>query len=184
MDLFSRSLKETRSANAKALAAFGVSTTNGGKTVKVIRRGTTVTLYTVGYEKRDAEDLMSVLRDQGVKALADVREKPMSRKPDFRAGALKATCESVGIEYQPWACLGSTSQQRDELQSTGDFRAFAEDFRAYAMRVLKADLDRLAASVQKTPTALICYERDHAECHRSVIADLVADAIGATVVAL
>lgn len=170
--------------NAKALAAFGVKTTEVGTAIKVVRQGTTVTLYTVGYEKRDGEELMALLRDQGVKALADVRERPMSRKPDFRATALRGFCEQAGIEYQPWACLGSTAQQRDELQATGDFKSFAKDFRAYAKKTMKADLDRLAASIQKQPTALICYERDHFDCHRSVIADLVADAIDATVVAL
>jgi K+/H+ antiporter YhaU regulatory subunit KhtT len=45
-------------------------------------------------------------------------------------------------------------------------------------------LGELSSSVQRLPTALVCYERCHHECHRSIIADMVADQIGATVVAI
>jgi uncharacterized protein (DUF488 family) len=149
-----------------------------------VREGTKITIYTVGYERRDGEGLMSVLRDHGIKSLADVRERPMSRKPDFRAGSLRALCESAGIEYQPWPMLGSTVEQRDELQESGDFHEFEKQFRSYAVKSMKTDLERLAASVQRTPTTLLCYERLHEECHRSVIANLVAQKINATVVAI
>ncbi len=181
MSLFSE-LKQRRDANAKKFAALGVST--AGAAVRVVREGTAVTIYTVGYEKRDGDGLLSVLRDQGVKALADVRERPMSRKPDFRAGALCALCEGAGIEYQPWPTLGSTVEQREELQTSGDFRQFERQFRSHAAKSMKPDLAKLAESVQRVPTALLCYERLHEDCHRSVIADLIAEKLNATVVAI
>ena len=36
------------------------------------------------------------------------------------------------------------------------------------------DLTRLEEVVRDTATALLCYERERAECHRSIIADLRA----------
>lgn len=184
MDLFSQ-IEERRAANAKKLAGFGVSnlqTTSGS--IKVIRKGMSIAVFTVGYERRDGDGLMSVLRDQGVRAVADVRERPVSRKPEFRAASLRELCEATDIEYQPWPTLGSTAEQREELQASGDFRRFANRFRGHAMATMGHDLARLAESVKRIPTALLCYERLHEDCHRSVIADLVAAELNATIIAI
>jgi uncharacterized protein (DUF488 family) len=181
LDLYSET-EQRRVAIAKKFAGLGVATAGAG--VRVVREGSRVTVYTVGYEKRDGKGLINALRDQGVKALADVRERPMSRKPDFRAAALRTFCERVGIEYQPWPMLGSTVEQRDELQASGDFQQFERQFRSHAAKSMKADLAKLAETVTRVPTALMCYERLHEECHRSVIADLVAESINATVAAI
>ena len=184
MDLFSE-LDARRAANAKKLAAFGVTTSiAAGGSIKVIRSGTSLTLYTIGYERREADGLISALRDQSVKAIADVRERPVSRKSDFRAPALRALCESAGIEYQPWPMLGSTVEQREELHASGDFRSFADHFREYAIKTMANDLARLAESASQIPTALLCYERLHEDCHRSIIADLIAEQLNATVIAI
>jgi uncharacterized protein (DUF488 family) len=184
MDLFSE-IEQRRAANAKKLAGFGVlSVAAYGGAIKVIREGTSGTIFTVGYERRDGDGLISVLRDQGVRAIADIRERPVSRKPDFRAAALRELCEAAGIEYQPWPTLGSTVEQRDELQASGDFKSFANRFREHAVQTMKPDLAHLAESTRRTPTALLCYERLHEDCHRSVIAELVADEMNATIIAI
>lgn len=184
MNLYS-DIEQRRAANAKKFAAFGVTTSATGRgPVKVVRSGAGTTIYTVGYERRDADGLMSVLLDQGVKAIADVRERPVSRKADFRAEALRAFCASVRIEYQAWPMLGSTFDQREQLHDSGNFHNFADCFRKYALQTMIADLARLAESVRRIPTALLCYERLHEDCHRSVIADIIAEQLDATVIAI
>jgi len=182
--LLSSDLEQRRARNAKGLAAFGVQSAGTGARLQTVRSGAAVTIYTVGYERRDGEELMSILRGQSIKALADIRQRPMSRKPDFRAAALRGFCAEAGIEYQAWPMLGSTDQQREDLQASGDFAAFAAQFRASARKTMGGDLHRLAASAKRTPTALLCYERLHEDCHRSVIADLLAELINATVIAI
>jgi uncharacterized protein (DUF488 family) len=177
-------MQEGRAAKARALVAFGVAATNAGTTVRTIREGGKTAIYTVGYERRDGEELINLLREHGITALADIRERPVSRKPDFRASALRALCMEAGIEYQSWAMLGSTVEQRDELHNSGDFKAFERTFRVYAKKTMKPDLERLAESVTNRVTALLCYERCHEDCHRSVIAELVADKINANIFAL
>ena len=184
MELFSN-IQTTRAKNARALAAFDLKPTDKSSgTLKTVRVGTSVTIFTIGYEKRDGEGLMAALRDQGIRILADVRERPMSRKPDFRAAALKAFCENAGIEYQPWPMLGSTGEQREELVASGNFQAFERAFRKHALKTMKEALAKLAASVQQKPTALLCYERLHEDCHRSTIADLLAEQLDAMVIAI
>jgi hypothetical protein len=64
MDLFSE-IEQRRLANAKKLAGFGMSVTaTATGSVKVVRKGTSVTIYTVGYERRDGDGLISVLRER------------------------------------------------------------------------------------------------------------------------
>jgi uncharacterized protein (DUF488 family) len=176
---------EKRAANARKFAAFGitVSTTDSGL-IRTVRKGSGVTIYTVGYERRDGESLIAALRDHGIRAVADVRERPTSRKPDFRSANLTALCRGAGIEYRPWPMLGSTVDQREELHASGDFRNFGDRFRRHALQVMTADLAQLAEWSRRTPTALLCYERLHKDCHRSVIADLVAERLNATIIAI
>jgi uncharacterized protein (DUF488 family) len=178
------SVDTKKAANARALSAFGATVLGTGEYARTIRQGTTVTIYTIGYEKRDGEGLMSILVDQGIKALADIRQRPLSRKPDFRAATLEAACGNAGIEYQSWPELGSTENQREGLQESGDFATFARRFRAYARRTMSDTIKQLAGSAKRKPTALLCYERLHEECHRSIIAELVAGELDATIIAL
>lgn len=185
MDLFSE-VEQRRIANARKHSALGVSDSTGAgvSRLKTIRTGAGVTIYTIGYEKRDGEALMDALREQGVRVLADIRERPTSRRADFRAENLQAYCVTAGIAYQSWPSLGSTGEQRDELHESGDFQRFASAFRRHAISTMAGDLDRLANGVTKQPTALLCYERLHEDCHRSVIADLIAEELDANVIAI
>lgn len=179
--------KQRRKGNARALAAFGISTSNAvpSASMRTVREGNSAAVFTIGYEGRDGEEVVSLLREAGVEVLADVRERPVSRKPDFRAAALRARCEGAGITYSPWPQLGSPQDDRKALRETGDIRAFRRRFRAYARKHLKEALDQLADLARTRPVALMCYERSHEDCHRSDVADFLADRVGdASIVAI
>lgn len=178
--------KDRRRTNAKALAKFGVvvDEKNIDPRFRTVRSGNGSTLFTIGYERRDGEELVGLLLEAGVDILADVREKPLSRKPDFRRSALEARCEDAGIEYHGWPELGSPEDDRKRLRETGDIDAFRRQFRSYAKRHLTEPLDRLAKVANTRTVALLCYERSHDDCHRSDVADLIADRVNATIVAI
>ncbi|NNM88825.1 MAG: DUF488 family protein, partial [Phycisphaerae bacterium] len=44
--------------------------------------------------------------------------------------------------------------------------------------------EELAAEAKKKSTALLCYERLHEECHRGIVAELLADMLDAGIVAM
>lgn len=176
-------IERRRKENADALAAFG-DVAEALCACMTIREGSGPTVFTIGYEKRDGDDLIAALRDAGVEVLLDVRERPMSRKPDFRRSALEAACDEAGIRYESWPRLGSTGHQREQLKDTRDFSLFRKRFRELMVRSRATELDQLARFVEQNVVALICYEREHSECHRSVIADLLHDEIDASVVAI
>jgi len=186
MNRFSEQSAGRRNKNSNALAAFGIRSklSEEGVMYRTVRAGKKSELFTIGYERRDGEDFVSALIDAGVDTLVDVREKAMSRKPDFRGKALESLCESAGIEYVPMPALGSTGELRDQLRETGDFRRFRKRFTNLANRKMKEPLNDLASLSKKRSVALMCYERCHEECHRSIIADLVAESTNATIVAI
>lgn len=186
MNRFSEQASGRRIHNNKALAAFGVHSdrSDDGAVYRTVRNGEGVEIFTIGYERRDGEGLISALRDAGVDALVDVRERPMSRKPDFRGKALRSLCEEAGIQYHSMPALGSTGELRDQLRETGDFNRFRRRFTSLARRKMKEPLEELENLAQQYSIALLCYERCHEECHRSVLAELVADSTDATIVAI
>ena len=186
MTLFSTKPDDRRLRNRKGLEAFGIDVekpVEQGR-FRTVREGKGATVYTVGYERRTGEELIELLRDAGVEVLVDVRERAMSRRADFRGAALRARCEASGIDYLAMPGLGSTTTLRDELNASGDLTAFRAAFRRHSKKHQGEALRQLAGVVIERPAALICYEREHEECHRSVVADLVADELDATVIAL
>ncbi len=179
---------ERRGRNARALGLAGLAEreSQAGSPCQIVRDGAGPVVYTVGYEKRSGDELISCLLDSGVNLLIDIRRRPVSRKPDFRQRALAARCHDAGVGYQSWTDLGSTDEQRDRLKETGDFAGFARRFRAYARDHLGDSMARLAAMVEQpgVTAALLCYERCHDACHRSIVAALLADRTDARILAI
>jgi uncharacterized protein (DUF488 family) len=186
MNSVKEDLARRRAANATALAAFGLTAEKAAVSgyLRTIREGGPATVFTVGYERRSSEDLISRLLDAGVEVLADIREKPISRRADFRAAPLREACVDAKIAYQAWPLLGSKESHRDDLHESGDINAFHKKFRTYARRCLMEQIELIATEVARRPVALFCYERDHEDCHRMVVAELIAERIGAGIIAI
>jgi uncharacterized protein (DUF488 family) len=151
---------------------------------RVVRKGNGIRVFTIGYEQRTGEECIASLLEAGVDTLVDVRERPFSRKPDFRKAAIERRCRAAGLAYESWTRLGSTGHQRRQLRETRDFSTFARRYRDFARRRRATELHALATLARTKTIALICYERAHEDCHRSIIADLLADRLDATIIAI
>ncbi len=188
MTTFSENFASRRAKNIRALgpASSDLDIGASGQRYRTVRKGAGPTIYTIGYERRDGEDLISNLQDADITTVIDVRDKPVSRKPDFRESALRAMCTEARITYESWKNLGSTEEQREELKSSGDFCQFSKQFRKYAKREMSDAIELLAKRLasRRSVCALLCYERRHDECHRSIVAELLADRVDATIVAI
>ena len=131
-------------------------------------------LCTIGYEKTTPQELIATLHAQAVRALIDVRTLPISRKPGFAKRALAQALGEAGIAYHPMPALGNPKPGR-EAARRGDFQAFKCIYQAHlcgedAQRAL-AEVIRIAS---RECACLLCFERDHAICHRTLIAEAVA----------
>jgi uncharacterized protein (DUF488 family) len=156
------------------------------------------TLATIGVYGFDAEKFMQALRDADVRVLLDVRQRRGVRGSEYawaNAGRLQAALAAAGIEYVHLKELAPTTALRE--------RQYAEDARAgvgkrsrtelapayvegYTREIL--DPTGVGSVVNALPArgraALFCVERDPEACHRSLIAQRVADEHGAAVVHL
>jgi uncharacterized protein (DUF488 family) len=125
-------------------------------------------LMTIGYEKASLDDFVRTLTDAGVTTLLDIREIPISRRKGFSKRALCEAVEAAGVGYRHERELGSPKELRHRLYADGDYAQFFASFKAY-LKSQKALLNSLAADL-RGGVALMCYERDPATCHRSVVA--------------
>ncbi len=125
------------------------------------------TIVSIGYERRDVSELIGLLRANGVVTLVDVRLNPISRKKGFSKKALAAALGDAGIEYRHERELGNPKENRDP------FRRGLESARQRYTRHLQngahSVLERLVDLASTSRIALLCYERDHDQCHRSCI---------------
>ena len=139
------------------------------------------TLATIGYEAADLADFIATLQAAGIYRLLDVRELPISRRKGFAKRALSEALADAGIEYVHLRGLGDPKNGRAAARA-GDVARFKRVFTAHmASEAAQADLRRAAYLVVQGGACLMCYERDHATCHRSIVATAISDTVQATI---
>lgn len=128
-------------------------------------------LFTVGYEGTKPSDLFSTLKKNGVRLLIDVRDVPISRKPGFSKTSLALGLDGVGIQYLHLRGLGDPKPGRIAARE-GRFSDFRRIFNSHMQTtVAKEALAQAVAAASKTVACLLCFEQDHTNCHRCIVAD-------------
>lgn len=131
-------------------------------------------IFTIGYEASTMTEFLCVLTSAGVKRVIDVRALPLSRRPGFSKTPLKNALAEAGIDYVHLKALGTPPEGR-EAARTGQHDELE---RIYAGQLdlpeaIVAGQQMLELAAQK-PSALLCFERDPAGCHRSLLLSAVA----------
>lgn len=68
-------------------------------------------IWTVGHSTLTIEDFLALLSANGIKALADVRRFPASRRhPQFNQDELRESLAAEGIEYLHWRATAGASR--------------------------------------------------------------------------
>jgi uncharacterized protein (DUF488 family) len=134
------------------------------------------TLFTIGYEQTPAKSVLDELQGAGVKLLVDVRAVASSRRPGFSKTALAAGLDERGISYIHLRGLGTPKDGREAARS-GHYDTLRRIYDAHLKTPqAKEHLDELSALVKTAgPICLLCYERDHAHCHRQWIAEIIEE---------
>lgn len=131
-------------------------------------------LFTVGYESRLLDELIDELVGAGVERLVDVRELPLSRRRGFSKTGLSEALSEVGIEYVHVRALGNPKPNRERYWA-GDVEGGAAVYRKHLSNGSRWALLELAESLGADRACLLCFERNHAECHRDVIVDALRE---------
>jgi len=135
--------------------------------------GKTKRLFTIGYEQTPPKAVLDELENAGVKLLVDVRAVVSSRRPGFPrtssppasttrhflysheglARRRKAASPRAAATSRPWSASTQSTCKTPQA---------------------KEELDELSSLVMKSgPVCILCYERDHAHCHRKWIAEII-----------
>ena len=124
-------------------------------------------IFTIGYEGTTQADVIAALRQAGVERVIDVRAVPLSRKPGFSKNVLAAGLREANIEYFHLKALGTPPAGREAARK-GQWDRFA---RIYAAQLetpeAAVDAARMIELAEEKPSALLCFERDPARCHRT-----------------
>jgi uncharacterized protein (DUF488 family) len=136
-------------------------------------------LFTIGYEQTPAKAVLDELEQAGVKLLVDVRAVASSRRPGFSKNQLAAGLDERGISYLHLRGLGTPKEGREAARA-GKFDALHKIYARHLKTAqAKEELDELSVLVQKSgPICILCYERDHRQCHRQWIAEIIEDRDG------
>jgi uncharacterized protein (DUF488 family) len=129
------------------------------------------TVWTIGYERLLAPELVAELEAAGIERLIDVRYRPQSRRPGMSKTRLGELLADRGIAYEHRKALGTPPDIR-WLYKHGRTAEGAPAFREHVERTAAHELDDLAAELDRGPrTALLCLEADPAVCHRRMLTD-------------
>jgi uncharacterized protein (DUF488 family) len=139
-------------------------------------------LFTIGYEQTPPKAVLDELKNAGVKLLVDVRAVAASRRPGFSKNQLAAGLDARGISYLHLRGLGTPKEGREAARS-GKFDLLHKIYAKHLKTPhAKEELDELSALVRKSgPVCILCYERDHRQCHRQWIADIIEERDGVKV---
>jgi uncharacterized protein (DUF488 family) len=150
-------------------------------------------IWTIGHSTRAIDEFISLLKENEINLLADVRAWPGSKRyPHFNKDTLAESLTAHGIRYEHFPELGgkrkSNSDSRNTAWRNASFRGYAdymetEQFQKGIERLLNVAGQGAAAwaaaevkhdggeAVTPCAIAIMCAEAVWWRCHRSLIAD-------------
>lgn len=141
-------------------------------------------LFTIGYEGATQAEVIARLKSAGVETLVDVRAVAASRRAGFSKTILGESLKAEGIDYVHLRALGTPKPGRDAARK-GDVREMRAIFADHlAEPASQLQLEQLRALAGERRVAMLCFEADHAGCHRAVLAEQLAAGGGFEVVNL
>jgi uncharacterized protein (DUF488 family) len=152
-------------------------------------------IWTIGHSTREIDAFVSLLKENGIKLLVDVRSWPGSKRyPQFNREALAESLADAGIRYEHFPELGGRRKPKPDSRNmawrNASFRGYAdymetEKFqkgvkRLLALATAAEGAAAWAAAESKRDgweavipwrTAIMCAEAVWWRCHRSLISD-------------
>lgn len=136
-------------------------------------------IYTVGFAKKTAEEFFTLLKENGINQLVDVRLRPTSQLAGFAkqkdlAFFLKelAMC---GYLHEPR--LAPTKEILDGYRGDKNWERYVQAFESLMdLRGVPEALDR--DIFENHSCCLLCSEATPEQCHRRLVAERLADTWG------
>jgi uncharacterized protein (DUF488 family) len=125
--------------------------------------GTARVTFTIGYAGKSLADFVKALHAAGVQRVVDVRALPLSRKKGFSKTSLGEALSKESIEYVHLRVAGNP--YRDQKN---DIKACLALYSSHVDEHPEV-VEAVEAAVVGRRAALLCFEADACDCHRSEI---------------
>ncbi|MFL6360243.1 MAG: DUF488 family protein [Nitrososphaeraceae archaeon] len=148
-------------------------------------------VFTIGHSNRQWSDFISILKDNHVDLLVDIRRYPGSRAcPQFNKEQMTIELNNESVSYVHIEKLGgrrnmldANKDRRSDNNNTGwknkSFRAYADYMVTISFR---EGINELLSLIQKRPNlAIMCSEAVPWRCHRRMVADYLVMVEGISV---
>lgn len=132
-------------------------------------------LYTIGFTQKTAERFFTLLRDNGVERVIDIRLRPGGQLAGFAKQADLAYFldKLLGCEYHHLPQLAPTDEILDGYRHDKDWAKYERQFKALLdERDIPRQLDRRLFTDKVA--CLLCGEPSPARCHRRLVAERLA----------
>jgi uncharacterized protein (DUF488 family)/DNA-binding XRE family transcriptional regulator len=136
----------------------------------VVQRCSPPAIVSIGYEGRDMKSFLDCLTSSNVDTVADVRLTPLSRKPGFSKRGLAASLAERGIAYRHYRALGNPKENRAAFRAGSDVARKTFDSLLDGVDAARA-IDEIAQMARAGVVAVLCFEREHCQCHRKLVVD-------------
>ena len=130
-------------------------------------------IWTIGHSTHPLEEFVEWLQSFEIKALADIRRYPGSRRyPHFNKDALAISLPENGISYYHFEDLGGRRKARPDsvnhVWRHPSFRGYADYMATEDFKATAEELKKIAILKR---TAMMCSEAVWWSCHRSMVSD-------------
>ncbi|MBI4285724.1 MAG: DUF488 domain-containing protein [Chloroflexi bacterium] len=136
-----------------------------------------MTLYTIGFTKKTAENFFDALRSSGAKHLLDIRLSNNSQLAGFtkRDDLRYFLKRLVNMEYHKVPMLAPEESILNEYRKTGDWAKYEK---RYLELVRQRGAEKHIASVLfEEGVVLLCSEAEPTHCHRRLAAEYLAQTV-------
>jgi len=132
-------------------------------------------LYTIGFTKKTAQQFFTLLKDNGVRCLVDIRVHPGGQLAGFarQADLPYFLAELARCDYVHVPSLAPTEEILTEYRKDHKWDKYVERFEALMdERNIPKSLDRTL--IEEKACCLLCSEETPDKCHRRLVAERIA----------
>ena len=130
-------------------------------------------LFTIGYEGVTQDEFLTTLERAGVRRVIDVRALPLSRRPGFSKTPLRLALAERGIDYVHLKALGTPAEGREAARAGRHAELALIYSGQLALPEAMVAVEQMRELAGERPSALLCFEREPAHCHRQLLIDAV-----------
>ncbi len=131
-------------------------------------------IFTIGFAKKSAEDLIKKLKSNNITKILDIRLSPNSQQAGYaKQDTLEYILRLNSIKYEHNSLLAPTKQILEEYRKDGNWEKYEKDFNLL-LENRKSNLKINWGYEENRRICLLCTEAEANKCHRRLVAEYLA----------